>query len=345
MTSIFGGGGILNANSTPAFEVQEFTVTDGQTLFTLSNFSYNPGTQSLWVFINGRKAVLGVDYTETSTNQFTWSYALTALDTLEAVGISLANITVDINAATAAAQASATASAASATTSGNYATAAGNSATASANSATSSASSAAAADASEAAAAAIVAGLNIPTGIVKGNGTTFSAAVAGTDYLAPAAIGTTVQAYDADLTTLGAGGASARSFLGLAIGTDVQAYDADTAKTDVVQGYTAQQYFVEATLTDAATISWDVAVAQVSKVTLAGNRTFGAPTNQIAGAYYGLLVIQDATGSRTGAWNSVFKFPAAVAPTLTTTANAKDFFVFRSDGTNMHLQGKSMDSR
>jgi hypothetical protein len=43
------------------------------------------------------------------------------------------------------------------------------------------------------------------------------------------AIGTNVQAYDADLTTLGAGGASARSFLGLAIGTDVQAYDAELA--------------------------------------------------------------------------------------------------------------------
>lgn len=43
------------------------------------------------------------------------------------------------------------------------------------------------------------------------------------------AIGTDVQAYDADLTTLGAGGSSARSFLGLVIGTDVQAYDADLA--------------------------------------------------------------------------------------------------------------------
>ncbi len=41
------------------------------------------------------------------------------------------------------------------------------------------------------------------------------------------AIGTDVQAYDADLTTLGAGGSSARTFLGLAIGTDVQAYDAN----------------------------------------------------------------------------------------------------------------------
>lgn len=39
------------------------------------------------------------------------------------------------------------------------------------------------------------------SGLVKANGTgTISAAVAGTDYLAPSAIGTTVQAYDADLT-------------------------------------------------------------------------------------------------------------------------------------------------
>ena len=40
------------------------------------------------------------------------------------------------------------------------------------------------------------------TGILKGNGTAVSAAVAGTDYLAPAAIGTTVQGYDADLAAI-----------------------------------------------------------------------------------------------------------------------------------------------
>jgi hypothetical protein len=43
------------------------------------------------------------------------------------------------------------------------------------------------------------------TGVLKGNGTSaFTAATAGTDYLAPAAIGSTVQAYDADLSAIAA---------------------------------------------------------------------------------------------------------------------------------------------
>jgi hypothetical protein len=49
----------------------------------------------------------------------------------------------------------------------------------------------------------------------------------GSNVLTASSIGSTVQAYDADLTTLGAGGSSARSFLGLAINTDVQAYDSN----------------------------------------------------------------------------------------------------------------------
>jgi hypothetical protein len=59
--------------------------------------------------------------------------------------------------------------------------------------------------------------------------TTFIGALTGTasGNLTVADIGVSVQAYDADLTTLGAGGAGARAFLGLVIGTDVQAYDAD----------------------------------------------------------------------------------------------------------------------
>ena len=46
-------------------------------------------------------------------------------------------------------------------------------------------------------------GVSTITGIIRGNGTSpFTAAVAGTDFLAPAAIGTTVQAFDANLSAV-----------------------------------------------------------------------------------------------------------------------------------------------
>jgi hypothetical protein len=67
----------------------------------------------------------------------------------------------------------------------------------------------------------------------------------------------------------------------------------------------------------------------------------GAPTNLVSGAYYGLAVIQNA-GSNTLTWNSVFKWTGGTAPTLSTGAGAKDYFVFRSDGTNMYEQGRSL---
>jgi hypothetical protein len=146
-------------------------------------------------------------------------------------------------------------------------------------------------------------------------------------------IGTNVQAYDADLTTLGAGGASARSFLGLAIGTDVQAYDADTAKTDVAQSFTAAQRGSVSALTDGATITPDFAVANNFSVTLGGNRTLANPTNLVAGQSGVIKITQDGTGSRTLAFGSYWDFAAGTAPTLTTAANAVDILAYYVDST------------
>jgi hypothetical protein len=138
------------------------------------------------------------------------------------------------------------------------------------------------------------------------------------------AIGTDVQAYDADLTTLGAGGSSARSFLGLAIGTDVQAYDADTAKTDVAQTFTAGQRGEITALTDGATITPDLADSNNFSVTLGGNRTLANPSNIVAGQSGSFFITQDGTGSRTLAYGSYYDFAGGTAPTLSTAAGAVD---------------------
>ena len=89
------------------------------------------------------------------------------------------------------------------------------------------------------------------------------------------------------------------------------------------------------TLTDAATIAWDASLGRVATVTLGASRTFGAPSNLRVGTYI-LHVIQGGTGSYTITWNGVFKWPAGVAPTLTTTVGARDVMSFISDGTNLY---------
>ena len=130
-------------------------------------------------------------------------------------------------------------------------------------------------------------------------------------------------------------------------GNGTSAFTAATAGTDYVApgtttNFTAQQYFGNVALTDAATIAWAANTAQVATFTfVSSNRTMGAPTGLVSGAFYALAVIQNA-GSNTISWNSVFKWAGGVAPTLSTAAGAKDYFTFRSDGTNLYEQGRSM---
>jgi hypothetical protein len=72
----------------------------------------------------------------------------------------------------------------------------------------------------------------------------------------------------------------------------------------------------------------------VQYLTLTGNCTYTFPT-PVAGVSFMLIQRQDATGGRTVTWPSSVDWPGAVAPTLTSTAQRVDKFVFTAiDGSN-----------
>jgi len=102
---------------------------------------------------------------------------------------------------------------------------------------------------------------------------------------------------------------------------------------------------VEDTLTDQATIAWDVIASPVAKVTLGANRTLAAPSGSTpaAGQFIALTVIQDGTGSRTLTWNATYEFTEDTAPTLTTTANKGDLFIFKYNGSKWLEVGRNLN--
>ena len=103
----------------------------------------------------------------------------------------------------------------------------------------------------------------------------------------------------------------------------------------------AKLNYTESTLTDQATVTWDSSTQDVCKLTLGGNRTLAAPTNNSTGQFISILVIQDGSGSRTLTWNAVFEFKDDTAPTLTTTASKGDVFVFRYNGSKWLEVGRN----
>ena len=81
--SASGGGG---GGSSIAINEQAFVATAGQTVFNLTSFTYTPGINSLQVYVNGLKQVLGEAYTETSTTSFTFVSGLNDGAIVEALG-------------------------------------------------------------------------------------------------------------------------------------------------------------------------------------------------------------------------------------------------------------------
>jgi len=105
------------------------------------------------------------------------------------------------------------------------------------------------------------------------------------------------------------------------------------AGLSTAQSFTAQQRGAISALTDGATITPDFSLANNFSVTLGGNRTLANPTNLTAGASGCIWITQDGTGSRTLAYGSYWDFTGGTAPTLTTTASARDCLVYSVQST------------
>lgn len=147
------------------------------------------------------------------------------------------------------------------------------------------------------------------TAILKGNGTGgIGNAVSGTDYC-PATTGSSV-------------------LKGSSGGTAVATAGTDYAGISNVQTFTAGQRGEVTALTSASTITPNLADSNNFSVTLDTNATLANPTNIVAGQSGVIVITQDATGSRTLAYGSYWKFVDATAPTLTTTASAVDVLVY-----------------
>ncbi len=125
-------------------------------------------------------------------------------------------------------------------------------------------------------------------------------------------------------------------------GTAIAFNSSSGVTTSIANDWTGQQNFIEQTLTDAASIAWNMSTEQNAQVTITANRVMDAPTNLKAGGKYALRVVQDGTGGRTLTYNAVYKFDNSILPLLDTTAGASTILNFYSDGTNLYLAGNSV---
>ena len=85
-----------------------------------------------------------------------------------------------------------------------------------------------------------------------------------------------------------------------------------------------------------ATATLNLTSGKIHDITMpAGNITI-AISNEVNGQIFTIRILQDGTGSRTVTWFSTIKWAGGAAPTLTTTANKADTFIFRVTGTDTY---------
>ena len=113
-------------------------------------------------------------------------------------------------------------------------------------------------------------------------------------------------------------------------GTDALVLSSGKIVNPSITNYTETVY--TANTSTAITLALTNGTVQI--LTLTGNATITMPTAS-AGKSFVIILRQDATGSRTVTWTTV-SWPAATAPTVTSTASKQDIFSFFSDGTSWY---------
>ena len=139
------------------------------------------------------------------------------------------------------------------------------------------------------------------TGVLKGNGTAISAAVAGTDYVTP---------------------------------TGVETLTNKTLTTPALTNPTVTNYVETVYSANSSTaITLDLANGTVQVITLTGSPTITMPTATAGKSF--VILMKTGAGSFAVTWSTV-KWPSDTAPTITTAASKMDKFVFTADGTNWY---------
>jgi len=157
--------------------------------------------------------------------------------------------------------------------------------------------------------------------ILDGDTSATSTTLADADRVVVNDNGTMVQVAMTDVKTYTNNGV----LLSSAIGSTVQAYDADTAKTDVAQTFSkAQRGSTLTDTTNTGNVTLDFATYQNFVLTLTGNVTLVNPTTEAVGQSGFIVLIQDGTGSRTLSLGTDYETAAGGGITLSTTASTTD---------------------